>query len=778
MGQSRSPPPVKEAGSYHWAMARFLLAVMCAMLPLSCHAQDAKSGKSNDRSELAEILSFEARHTSGFPGGWGGGPAGTIFVDGQVVHSGRWSARIERHPDSPEAFSTITKSMPIDFVGTTIEMHGFIRTEDVSDYVGLWMREDGESPGVAFDNMQSRHLKGTTGWAEYSIALPLRGEAKQLFFGFLVSGTGKAWVDDLRLLVDGKPVWEASRAERPKTALDLDHEFDGGSGIVLNELTKVQVENLTTLGKVWGFLKYHHPQVTSGQHHWDYELFRIMPMILAARDRATANAALLHWIAGMGAVGACTSCARLEEAELHLRPELAWISDQTLLGTDLSKSVQSIHANRLESGKQFYVSLAPGVGNPSFDHEPAYAGLKLPDAGFQLLGLYRFWNIIEYWFPYRDVLGEDWGKVLTQFIPRVALTKSADAYQREFMALIVKVHDTHANLWSSLQVRPPAGSCQLPVNVRFIENRAVVTGYATAAGQATGLKVGDVITGLDGVPVSKLVESWAPYYAASNESTRMRDVAQFMTRGDCGESSVRVGREKEVFELAAKRLHNPDWKGDTHDLPGETFRLLSDKVAYLKLSSVKSGESAHYIEAAAGTKGLIIDIRNYPSEFVVFALGSLLVEKETEFARFTIGDLSNPGAFHWTKPISLSPQKPHYSGRVVILVDEVSQSQAEFTSMAFRAAPQAMVVGSTTAGADGNISPFPLPGGLNTMISGIGVFYPDKRPTQRVGIIPDVEVRPTIAGIRAGRDEVLEEAVRRILGPDIPAAQIQRMVKP
>jgi C-terminal processing protease CtpA/Prc len=759
-------------------MAQFLLAVMCATLPLPCHAQDANSGKSTDRSGLTEILSFEAQHTGGFPGGWGGGPAGTIFVDGKVVHGGQWSARIERYPDSPGAFSTITKSIPIDFVGTTIELHGFLRTDDVSDFVGLWMREDGESPGVAFDNMQNHQLKGTTGWSEYSIALPLRSEAKQLFFGFLVSGTGKAWVDDLRLLVDGKPVWEAPRTERPKTALDLDHEFDGGSGIVLNELTKVQIENLTTLGKVWGFLKYHHPQVTSGQRHWDYELFRVLPAILAARDRATANAALLHWIAGMGAVRTCTLCARLEEVELHLRPELGWITDQTLLGTDLSESLRSIHADRPASGKQFYVSLAPVAGNPLFDHELAYPGLKLPDEGFQLLGLYRFWNIIEYWFPYRDVLGEDWDKVLTQFIPRVALTKNADAYQRELIALTAMVHDTHANLWGSLQVRPPVGSCQLPVNVRFIENRAVVTGYATATGQATGLKIGDVITELDGAPVSKVVESWAPYYEASNEPTRLRDIAQFMTRGECGESRVRVGREREVFELAAKRLASPDWKGDTRDLPGETFRLLSDKVAYLKLSSVKSALSAHYIEAAAGTKGLIIDIRNYPAEFVVFALGSLLVEKETEFARFTNGDLSNPGAFHWTKPMSLSPQKPHYPGKVVILVDEVSQSQAEFTSMAFRAAPQAMVVGSTTAGADGNTSPFPLPGGLHTMISGIGVFYPDKRPTQRVGIIPDVKVRPTIAGIRAGRDEVLEEAVRRILGPDIPAAQIQRLVKP
>ena len=61
------------------------------------------------------------------------------------------------------------------------------------------------------------------------------------------------------------------------------------------------------------------------------------------------------------------------------------------------------------------------------------------------------------------------------------------------------------------------------------------------------------------------------------------------------------------------------------------------------------------------------------------------------------------------------------------------------------------------------------------MISGLGVFYPDKRPTQRVGIIPDIEVKPTIAGIQAGRDELLERALREILGPDVSSDQIQAL---
>ena len=89
-------------------------------------------------------------------------------------------------------------------------------------------------------------------------------------------------------------------------------------------------------------------------------------------------------------------------------------------------------------------------------------------------------------------------------------------------------------------------------------------------------------------------------------------------------------------------------------------------------------------------------------------------------------------------------------------------SQAEYTAMALRASPRAFVVGSTTQGADGNVSTLPLPGGVASRFSGLGVFYPDGSPTQRIGIVPDVVVQPTVDGIREGRDEVLETALREL----------------
>lgn len=174
------------------------------------------------------------------------------------------------------------------------------------------------------------------------------------------------------------------------------------------------------------------------------------------------------------------------------------------------------------------------------------------------------------------------------------------------------------------------------------------------------------------------------------------------------------------------------------------------------------------------TRGLIVDIRNYPSEFVVFALGSLLVTQPTPFAVFTMPDLANPGAFHSIAPLMLTPAQPHYDGKVVILVDETTQSQAEYTTMALRASPHAVVIGSTTAGADGNVSLIPLPGDLRAAISGIGVFYPDGRPTQRIGVRIDRVVQPTIAGLAASRDEILEAAIREI-SPDLTQSDIEKL---
>ncbi|HTR55241.1 MAG TPA: S41 family peptidase [Kofleriaceae bacterium] len=721
-----------------------------------------------ERAELEAALGFESSQPDGHPQRWKIRPDGAGAVDATIVHGGHGAFRIERSATAANGFSTIVDHVPIDFSGSVVELRGFLRTEDVQGDTRLWLREDDEaSAPVQFANLQGANARGTTEWTAYSVRLPLDAKARTLVWGVLLEGEGRAWADDLELLVDGKPIWEAPYLERPTTVLDRDHQFDHGSGIAITRLTPQQIENLTLLGKVWGFLKYHHPKVTAGELHWDYELLRELPHILAASDRASAEAALVQWIDHLGPVAPCGTCAKLDDTDLALSPDL---DDRTTLGGELGARLRSIHDARVPD-RQFYVALVPGVDNPQFLHEPAYADITLPDAGFQLLALFRLWNIVEYWAPDR-ALADNWQAVLAEMIPSVVLASTAKDYKLAMMTAIGRIRDGHANLWSSLDVRPPEGECELPIAVRFIGRQPVVV----TGDPARALEPGDVIASIDGAPIEDLLARWLPYYAGSNDAARLRDISVTITRGPCdGEATLVVDHRGSHVRRTLPRSTKATPMPPVRDLPGPPFRLLSRDVAYLKLSAVKASDAAHYVEQAAGTKGWIVDIRNYPAEFVVFALGSLLVDRPTPFARFTKGDLSNPGAFHWSDNISLDPRTPHYAGKVVVLVDEVSQSQAEYTTMALRAG-HAVVVGSTTAGADGNVSPFALPGGLETMISGLGVFYPDKTPTQRIGIVPDRVVTPTIAGLRAGRDEVLEAGLRAILGPSASTAEIQRIV--
>ncbi len=162
-----------------------------------------------------------------------------------------------------------------------------------------------------------------------------------------------------------------------------------------------------------------------------------------------------------------------------------------------------------------------------------------------------------------------------------------------------------------------------------------------------------------------------------------------------------------------------------------------------------------------GTKGIVIDLRCYPTTFMPFTYGAWLKFFSTTFVKFTTGSTDMPGTFTAGPAISNGGKNDQaYTGRLVIIVNEETQSQAEYTTLAFQTVPGAITIGSTTAGADGNVSEITLPGGLGTMISGIGVLYPDGTETQRKGVKIDQLMHPTIEGIRKGTDELLEAAVR------------------
>ena len=548
------------------------------------------------------------------------------------------------------------------------------------------------------------------------------------------------------------------------------------SGLAQLDPTSLQVNHLWKLGKVWGFLKYHHPLITHGELDWDRRLFEVLPAVLGADSEAEGAAALGAWIT---AFPAPEPTERVAVGEPHLEPDLAWIHDRELLGDAMCTYLEKVHAGRDGGGQQRYVQQGRGVGNPVFNGEAPYADLKQVDAGYRLLGVYRLWNIIEWWSPYRDQLDDDWDDVLREFIPRFLAAESVDAYGLELLALAAKVKDTHTAIAGPPNGAPPYGPAGLPVVLRFVDGRAIVFRTLETSGGGERLQPGDVLLAIGEQTVDEMVGELAAVYPASNTPARLDRIARNLTRGEEGDVLVRVERDGEELELLTRREphdHRGAYLLRRRDLPGAAFRLLDDDVAYVKLSSAKVADVAQYMEQAKETKGLVIDIRNYPDEFMIlYELGGHLVEEETPFATFTTPSWETPGTSAWSATASLRPKAPFYSGRVVILVDESSISRAEFTAMAYQSAPGAVVVGSTTAGADGNVSSIPLPGNHRSYLSGIGIFYPDRTPTQRTGVAIDVVCVPTIEGVRDGRDELLEEAVRQILGADVTDERVRRI---
>ena len=217
-------------------------------------------------------------------------------------------------------------------------------------------------------------------------------------------------------------------------------------------------------------------------------------------------------------------------------------------------------------------------------------------------------------------------------------------------------------------------------------------------------------------------------------------------------------KQKELLLEKRYNLNKYKYTKDT----GKCYKFISEKIGYITLKSIKDEDIPVIKREFFNTKGIIIDIRNYPSANTPYTLGNYFVSKSTPFVKATKGNINNPGEFTFTPSLEIPKSKEYYEGKLVVIVNEETQSAAEFVAMAFRAGDNTTIIGSQTAGADGNAPEIVLPGGLKTRISGIGIYYPNGGETQRIGIVPDIEVKPTIKGLIERRDELLEKAIEII----------------
>ena len=690
-----------------------------------------------------------------------------LKTDTIVKHSGSASLLIESTGARSESmFGCAAYLIPAIYQGAEIELRAYMKLQDVADgQIGLMLRIDGESGGLQFKNLQEENINGTSDWTLYSVKLPLPDNATKIYIGAILAGTGKLWVDDFQLLIDGEELSKAKIKKQEEYKADKDNQFDNGSGISTISLTPSKLEDLTLLGKVWGFLKYYHPAIATGDYNWDYELFRITPKVIQSKNTKERNEILSKWISGLGKVEKDLP-ATTDESAIKFRPDINWIINTSLLGEELSNQLQAIRDAK-RTDKHYYFGFFEGVGNPQFKHEKPYSGnITYTDAGYRLLSVYRYWNMIQYFHPYKNLIEENWNDVLSEFLPKFINATGELDYKLAALALIAKVHDTHANIWGNdIALQNYKGINYAPAEVKFIENKALVTSLLKIkSGKISPLQKGDIIESVNYENIEKLIEERLPYTPASNYPTQLRDIARGLLRTNDSVLNISAKRNNSTSPLRIKcyspnevNIYEIYYRKDT------CFKLVGPEIAYIYPGTIKNIYLPEIMNVVRKTKGLIIDLRCYPSEFIVFSLGEYLMPEPLDFVKFSQTGYYNPGMFTYGATLQVGKSNnDYYHGKVVIIVNEVTQSQAEYTTMALRVAPEATVIGSTTAGADGNVSEIILPGGIRTLISGIGVYYPDGKGTQRVGIIPDIEVKPTIKGILEGRDELLEKAIEII----------------
>ena len=530
----------------------------------------------------------------------------------------------------------------------------------------------------------------------------------------------------------------------------------------LAALTPRQVDNVAALGQVWGLLKYFHPAVAAGQRDWDAEFLRRLPEVVACKSESERSQVLSAWITGLGAVPACATCAAPPTKPVRLEPDLRWAQDKRRFSAPLRQQLAFIAANRYQ-GAPYYVDQ---LGSTTlFPHEEAYAEPVLPTLGLRLLGLCRYWNMYQYYYPYPYVWTEPWAGVLPALLPRFAAASTPLAYRHAALALFARVHDGHARFYPpDPLLEAERGAYQVAAEVQFIDDQAVVTSVRHDGLVPTPpLEPGDVLTHFAGVAVADLVRQRLPETGASNRPAQLNTIAGSLLYCATPQVAARVRRAGQDILLTVPAGRVGTVPPALPAVADSMYRFLTPEVGYIDMARIKGAKVPAIMRAFAHAKGIVVDQRNYPGDFLFTYLPGFLLAQPTIFAKATQRDRTSPGRFLWQAPDTIKPHGPTpYTGRVVVLVNEKSRSAAEFTAMGIQATPHGIVLGSQTAGADGNTTAITLPGGLKTLMTGIGIHYPDGRETQRTGLVIDVPVRPTVAGLRAGRDELLDRAIELI----------------
>lgn len=535
--------------------------------------------------------------------------------------------------------------------------------------------------------------------------------------------------------------------------------------------TQQQALNLQKLCRVWGYVKYKHPVFLRGQKDWDAELLALLPSVSAAISGDEANGILHRWFIGLGTTDYGTNfidqtwASAPEEKKIFLA-DTSWIADQDDLGQELSADLSELGEIPVISMAKAPVQFAP-FGGCIFSNEKSYENMDYSDPTYRLLGLFRLWNAIEYYYPHLNLLDKGWHTLLLDSIPEMLEKRGEESYDRTLAALCAELHDAHVAT-SSLDslLLAETGIYAVPVHITKADDVLVVERVDEKSTGTCLLMPGDVLLKLSGVDMETIVDRLKQIVSVPDDAKLLNQLGIWLLRSQEQEIELTVRRGGAELTLTVQGVRDgffSSWASVER-----SHQLLEGNIGLINPSKLAEGELVQIMDEFSDTKGLIVDLRqypkSYPSQSLDVALAGYLLDTPAPFVMWSFPTKTVPGVFLLRVPersgsgLSTSPLK-RYTNPVVLLMNEQTQSHAEYCVMSLRTGSNVAVIGENSIGADGNVAYLPLPDGDLLCFTGAGIYTPEGGQTQRVGLSPDIYVRRTITGICEGRDELVEAAI-------------------
>jgi C-terminal processing protease CtpA/Prc len=710
---------------------------------------------------------FEQGDVGSVPPGWFVPPAvasagfGAKSVD-QNCHTGSRCAMLTGVAKPPaNTFGNLMQNLPVaNYNLRRIRLAAAIRVEGPGTHAQMWLRLDRADNSVAFlENMGTRPVTSAE-WKTYDITTTVPEDVSRIALGVMLIGPGNAWVDDVNLEILDEVHKDKTEPARP--------------------LTPQGLTNLTAFARLYGYVRFFHPSDQAALTDWEnfaIDGVRAVEDASSVSDLQTRLGKLFLPVAP--AVQIFPSANRPEPAVL---PKGAEIIRYRHNGVGLPSATVSFNIYKSERVKSpaggaslpepFSAVLIPGLSasvplalyvdsEGTLPHAPKSGAPPLyerhtEDRATRLAGVIIAWNVFQHFYPYFDVAKTDWPAELPKALRTAATDTGPDDYQKTLGRLVAALKDGHGRVAAS----PPKPVLVPPLTLDWIEDQFVVT--RVQKGKSEGIMPGDRILKIDGKPIDQAVaEARSVISAATEQWLRWRSASLLST---CN-SSARMTLDIEPFlnpgagktvELACGPPKSKDMETYTEPRP-EKISELEPGILYVDLDRVSDADWNEVVPRLEKAKGIIFDMRGYPSQPGTLAL-THLTDSAIRSAKWNVPQVSQPDRIDFAFTESgwdLQPAKPYFAAPKVFLTDGRAISYAETVMGIVENYKLGTIVGGPTAGTNGNVNPFQLPGGFTLTWTGMKVLKHDGSQHHGIGIRPTVPVSRTRKGVAEGRDEIL-----------------------